>query len=271
MPHDLSHARSPTVFGRSRGGKGKEDVGKEDRDNVPLPHPSLSRCPPCASEYYRTSLAFRPWYAAGAPSRLDVPGAELATQINTMFRFVTTDLAIVYGGGDSGLTYLLKTLTNRIQEDPRADVDAMEQEFIDNVLAGAWHSAQRSYGRDPERWNEAARRQVLQRKLGAYESLDGFPSLDEALDMDFPPLACVDGATVFSQAAQAYVQWVPLADVDRAGSLLPPGTSERADSPMRRVNVDAWTRGELNPAPLSRKAVEQLAQSSRVLLPGEKR
>ncbi len=211
------------------------------------------------------------WYAAGAPSRLDVPGAELAIEINTMFRFVTTDLAVVYGGGEAGLTHLLKTVAIRLDENSQADVDSMEQQFVDDALANAWKAAQRSYGRDPDRWNEVARRQVLQRKLGAYESLDGFPSLDEALDMDFPPLACIDGATVFSQAAQAYVQWVPLADVDGARSLLPPGPSERADSPVRGVNVEPWTRGELNPAPLSREAVEQLAQSSRALLAGEKR
>ncbi len=56
--------------------------------------------------------------------------------------------------------------------------------------------------------------------------VDGFPSVDPSLDINVPPLACTDGATVFSQGAQAYVQWVPLADVDQAQSLLPPGQCE---------------------------------------------
>ncbi len=34
---------------------------------------------------------------------------------------------------------------------------------------------------------------------------------------------------------------------------------------MRRVNVERWVRGELNPAPLSREAVERIAESRRVL------
>jgi acyl-homoserine lactone acylase PvdQ len=122
-------------------------------------------------------------------------------------------------------------------------------------------------GREPEGWNDAAKRQLAQRKLGYYESLDGFPSLDGNHDMDCPALSCTDGATVFSQAAQAYVQWVPLADVDQARSLLPPGPSERPDSPMRSVNVRAWARGELNPAPLSREAVERVARVKRALVP----
>jgi acyl-homoserine lactone acylase PvdQ len=184
-----------------------------------------------------------------------------------MFRFVTTELAFVYGGGDSGLSRFLKTVSKRLDADPNADIQPMEQQFIDNALAGAWDTCRRTLGRDPDRWNASARRRLTNRKLGYYESLDGFPSLDEAHDIRFPALICPDGATVFSQAAQAYVQWVPLGAVDDARSLLPPGHSELPRDPMRLVNLERWAQGQLNPAPLSRAAVERIAHSTRVLLP----
>ncbi len=207
------------------------------------------------------------WYAEGSPSRLDVPGAEVAIHINTLFRLVSTDLTSVYGGGESGLSHFLKTVGKRLDADPEADITPLEQDFVDRALAGAWTTAERNYGSDPADWNETAQRQVTERKLGAYESLDGFPSLDESLDMKYPAIACTDGATVFSQGGQAYVQWVSMDDVDSARSLLPPGPSEDPDSPLRVVNVDGWVRGQLNPAPLSKKAVEEVAQSRTVLLP----
>ncbi len=207
------------------------------------------------------------WYGQGAPSDLTVPGAELALQINTMFRFVNTELAFVYGGGDSGLSRFLKTMDKRLDADPKAEIQSMEQQYIDRLLADAWDNCQRTFGPDLDEWNAKARRDVTDRRLGYYQSLDGFPSLDEQHDLNVPALICPDGATVFSQGAQAYVQWVPLARVDNARSLLPPGPSERPDDPMRTVNVQAWARGELNPAPLSREAVQRITQSKQVLLP----
>jgi acyl-homoserine lactone acylase PvdQ len=207
------------------------------------------------------------WYAAGGPSRLDCPGAETAIQINTMFRMVQSDLTTIYGGGDSGLSRLVKTLNRRLDDDPQADISAPEQDFVDAALAHAWNTSARTYGGSPQTWNETARRQVTERKLGYYVSLDGFPTLDEDLDMSFPALQCVDGATVFSQAAQAYVQWVPLAEIDTARSLLPPGSSEWPDDPMRTVNVKGWAKGELHPAPITRAAVQRFAKQTKMLLP----
>jgi acyl-homoserine lactone acylase PvdQ len=205
------------------------------------------------------------WYAAGAKSSLDCPGAEVGTRINTMFRIVQSDLTTVYGGGDSGLSRFAKTINGRLARDPKANVSPSEQEFVDNALAHAWNDAQRTFGPDTTTWNEQARQQVTQRKLGYYASLDGFPSLDSEFDMNVPALRCVDGATVFSQGAQAYVQWVPLAAVDTARSLLPPGPSERPDSPMRTINMEDWAKGQLHPAPITRQAVDRIAQSTRTL------
>ena len=77
-------------------------------------------------------------------------------ELNTLFRFVNTKLAYIYGGGESGLAYFLKTATERIKRDPHADLTDMEQEFIDQSLASAWQSCRRKYGDDPSAWQECA-------------------------------------------------------------------------------------------------------------------
>ncbi len=206
------------------------------------------------------------WRQAGCSSQLDTPGAALATQINTMFRMVNSDLTLKYGGGESGLSRLVKTLNRRMEKNPQAEISRLEQAWIDDALAFAWHQCLRLYGDDPATWDEQARRQVAARRLGYGESLDGFGSVDPANDLNVPPLLCVDGGTISSQAAEAYVQWVPLADVDRARSILPPGQSEVPGSPTRTVNLENWAAGKLHPAPLSRQAVEKIAVSRTVLL-----
>jgi acyl-homoserine lactone acylase PvdQ len=118
------------------------------------------------------------------------------------------------------------------------------------------------------RWQQQAREAVRQRKLGYFESLDGFPSLDQSLDLNTPDLKCVDGATIRSQGAQAYTQFVSLHDVDQARSLLPIGSSDNPASPSYRSTLSLWERAELHPAPLSRSAVLALMQS-RTMLAGE--
>ena len=207
------------------------------------------------------------WYEDGSPMRLEVPGAALAMEINTQFRFVNTELAFIYGGGDSGLSHFLKTVSKRLDANPKAEITELERTYVDQLLADAWSSAVSKYGRDPQQWSDVARKQVTARTLSYYGSLDGFPSLSSTHDLPLPPLSCVDGATVFSQAAQAYVQWVPLANVDEARSLLPPGSAESPENVMRTANVEGWVRGELHPAPLSRMAVERIATTRRTLTP----
>jgi hypothetical protein len=196
-----------------------------------------------------------------------VPGNEVAMGIDTMFRFVNTELAFVYGGGESGLSHFLKTVGRRLEQDPQADINAMEQRYIERLLAEAWTGTARSRGRSDGRQAAERGRQPVANPgtLGFCQSLDGFPSVDPALNLPIPHLACTDGATVFSQAAQAYVQWVPLHDVDGARSLLPPGQSERPDSPFRTINMEGWRKGELHAAPITRQAVEAVVASRKTL------
>lgn len=214
------------------------------------------------SEDARQALArLEPWYRDGASTSLGEPGAELALELNTFFRFVRTDLALIYGGGESGLASFLKTATARLDQDPRVDLSKMEQDFIDQSLSRAWHAACQKYGRNPSAWNLRARESVEQRRLGYYESLDGFPALDRARDVAFPALTRIDGGTIGCQTAQSFTQWVPMHDPDLAMSILPIGQSERPNSSSRTSTLALWGEDRLHPAPLSRAAVEQFVES----------
>ena len=54
---------------------------------------------------------------------------------------------------------------------------------------------------------------------------------------------------------------MPLHDPDSARTILPVGNSERLDSPHRADAMTMWAAGRLHPAPLSREAVEKIAES----------
>jgi acyl-homoserine lactone acylase PvdQ len=221
------------------------------------------------SEDARKALArLEPWYRAGASSSLACEGAELAVELNTFFRFVSTDLAFVYGGGESGLAYFLKTATARIARNPQADLSQPEQDYIDRSLALAWQAARQKYGDDPTAWNTRAREAVKQRRLGYGESLDGFAALDPAEGVSLPGLNVTDGGTIGCQTAQSYTQWVPMHDPDRAQSILPIGQSERPGKPSRTGSLALWGAGRLHPAPLSRAKIEALgAARSKLAFP----
>ncbi len=206
-----------------------------------------------------------PWLKQGASSDLKRPGAELATSISTFFRFIATPVALKYGGGESGLARFLKDSAARISADPQALFSDDERRFIDTVLSGAWEQTggrggEAGRGRPAAPATRAAR-------LGWFESLDGFGSLDSALDLAAPPITCLDGQTIHSQAGQSYTQWVPLHDADSALSLCPIGHSDRPDSPYRTSTMKLWGEAKLHPAPLSRAAVEKLGVERRSLTP----
>lgn len=202
--------------------------------------------------------ALEPWFKAGASSDLRAKGAELATRISTFFRFIATPLALKYGGGEAGLARFLKDSLKRIQADPRAKFDEDETRFINKVFTEAWQEE------DNQRIGNG--RDVLAgRKLGWFESLDGFGTLETAEDLKPAGITCLDGQTIKSQAAQSYTQWVSLDDVDSAMTICPIGHSDRINSPWRTSTMALWGEGNLHVAPISRKAVEKIAARREIL------
>ena len=148
---------------------------------------------------------------------------------------------------------------------PTSAVTDDERLFVDQVLDQAWTRTESKYGPDSKLWHVLAREAICRQKLGYMESLDGFPSLDPRYDVPLPLLTTVDGATVLSQRAQAYTQFVPLHDPDESLSILPIGNSDDPRSPYRFSTYGDWSRGRLHPAPLSRNAVGHLAVSQETL------
>lgn len=206
------------------------------------------------------------WYENGAKADWRVEGNALASNINTMFRIITTPLAGVYGGGQSGLSFFLKTLDWKLDQAPDATIDDKDEiDFIDQTLANAWRATAGRSRSESGQWNRAGWRAMQQQRLGYFDTLDGFGSLDREHDLNPPALRNTDGETIFSQMAQSYTQWVPLHDVDSARSLMPIGNSERIDSAYRSANVENWESGEMRSAPLSRKAVDAIASERMTL------
>ena len=204
-----------------------------------------------------------PWLLDGASSDLRQPGAPLATQLSTFFRFIATPLALKYGGGESGLARFLKASTARIEADPKTVLDQDECDFIDLTLTTAWGNAGQASGREsrPQARQGAQDRQ----RLGWFNSLDGFGSLDPANDLPSAAITCLDGQTIHSQGGQSYTQYVPLHEVDSAQSICPIGHSDRADSPYRTSTMSLWGDAKLHPAPLSRTAVDKITAERSLL------
>ena len=106
---------------------------------------------------------------------------------------------------------------------------------------------------------------MTRQKLGYYESLDGFPALDNSQAVAVPSLNVTDGGTIACQASQSYTQWVPMHDPDLAQTILPFGQSELPGSKSRTSTLDLWSEGKLHPAPLSKNRIESLGVTRTLL------
>jgi hypothetical protein len=147
----------------------------------------------------------------------------------------------------------LKDADVAIAADPKAKFDGEVWDYIDTVLATAWEDYQTAPATTPRP------------RLGWFDTLDGFGSLDESGDLRQAEIAVLDGQTLHSQAAQSYTQWVPLDNVDAAQTICPIGHSDRKEGSYRTSTMKLWERAELHPAPLSRAAVDKIGVTRTVL------
>ena len=208
----------------------------------------------------------KPWYENGAKSITSEAGYPVVHHMGTMFRFAGSPLAR-FGGGASGLTNFCRYVNQCLDDGEAGEFAELERKFIDDALAGGVRRCVQLYGEDPSTWSEGLCTSLEARKIGYMVSLDGLPSLDPSLDTTFPGLQVFDGNTIQAQAGEAYTQFVSLADVDEAKSILPMGNSEDPDSPYYMNLREAWARGDLHPAPISRAEVEKHAVSTLDLTP----
>jgi len=204
------------------------------------------------------------WQAAGSKLEMSIKGTEILNLMPMAFR-QNFAAAVTYGGGLSGLCNMCQTLDARIAADPKAVLTEEEADYINIILRAAWRYGKSNYGDDPNQWHQRGQKALLEKKLPYMSTLDGFESLDPEKDLTFPALRCTDGGTILSQVAQSYTQFVRLDNADKSMSILPIGQSEHPDSPYRLSNYDLWGQGQLHPAPLARRAVDKLVESSMVL------
>ena len=236
------------------------------REIVRLGYKTQEENPAGLSDNAKQALRYlRHWYAQGAGTNMNVPGAELVNEMSVVFRGNVSALVGKYGGGVSGLALFAKSVRDRDAADPDGVVPDDERAFVDMVLDQAFRRTRTKYGLDSKLWHEYAKEALCGQKIGYMESLDGFPGLDSRYDVRLPLLTTVDGATILSQRAQAYTQFVTLHDPDQSKSILPIGSSDDPRSEFRFSTYGDWSRGRLNPAPLSRQAVGELAVSQQLL------
>jgi len=210
------------------------------------------------------------WRSAGYKMEMSIKGTDILNLMPMAFR-QNFAAATIYGGGGSGLCNMLQTLDARIARNPNAMLTGEEADYVNLILRAAWRYGKSNYGDDPSQWHARAQAQLLETKLPYMSTLDGFGSLDEDKDITFPALRCIEGGTILSQRAQSYTQYVPLDDADNAMALLPVGASEHPESPYRLSGYELWGQGKLRPAPLSRKAVDEIAASRAILEPNASR
>jgi penicillin G amidase len=211
----------------------------------------------------RAAEGLSDWLEQGASMDLSRPGAVQAMGVDMQFRPMGSSLASLFGGGESGLSLLLRSVRARMEADPKAMPTRDELAFLDAALSGAGGSGRGGSGRgEPVAGGRGAAPPPLP-ALGAFSGLDGLASLDRSLDVAIPTLRVTDGGTIHSQRQQAYTQWVPMADPDRALAILPPGNSEDPRSPHRTSALEDWAESRLRPAPLSRESVLRNAESTR--------
>ncbi|MGH9893108.1 MAG: penicillin acylase family protein, partial [bacterium] len=67
------------------------------------------------------------------------------------------------------------------------------------------------------------------------------------------------GWTINPVNGDIYEQIVDFSNIDNSIAMMPPGNSERVDSPNYRDQVDLWVRGDYHPSFLSRNLAEEAA------------
>ena len=193
----------------------------------------------------------------------DGHGASMALAQGLLLPFRRSNLAAQLGGGEGGLSHLARVLWTRYgtsDQSPRdADVRSYLLAWLDAAATNytsTWARREPDRGQSRETWS------MPYQAAGPL----GLPGIDASLDVQSPPLECIQGGTIWSQTGNSYTQIVDLADVDNSRSVLPPGISENPASPFHLDQMELWVRGGTHPAPLSRSRIESLASSRRVLV-----
>ena len=169
----------------------------------------------------------------------------------------------------SVLLGLLAKPDARLGPDPEAARDAM----LDAALATAWASAREQLGPDPAAWRWGSLHQVrIQHPLSRIPAIaKAFPPIEgggSGGDSYTVMARWVRGAPSWNVAGGAsYLQVIDVGNWDASLMLNLPGNSNDPRSPHYRDFYAPWIKGEMQPMPFSRAAVDSQAAGRTILQP----
>jgi len=199
--------------------------------------------------------ALGPWNGECNATESNYP---LVQNFYLFFRRSVTPLTLIYGGGEAGLCYFLKTVDNKLNQNASYVPTTDEKNYVDLSLRTTWTNTVNLYGSNSSEWLMKFDKTIFI----SYESnLEGFGSLDPTKDFVSPELQCLNLGTILSQTGNSYSQDVRFDNIDLSKSVMPPGASENSSSPFFDDQIPIWAKGELHEAPLSRQSIENMTTS----------
>ena len=221
---------------------------------------------PLSSSALKALGVLETWYLSGSKSLASEPFQAVAFHLKLQFRQNDApELIRLYGGGEGGLSYWLKSLKNRLDRDSQALLSSPEIAYIDGSLANGWNTAAQTYGSDERQWQSRFAAGPGKVTVPFFATLEGFGSMDSRLDVIASGMQNVDGGTIWSQRSQSYSQWVNLGDINTSKALLPIGIAEDPGSRFYKDELDAWIAGGMRAAPLEASLIEAMAVSREVI------
>lgn len=184
------------------------------------------------------------------------PEPYVAANVLTSFRSgeAGTALTEAFYSGEGGMTYFLDTMEAKLADNPKYVPSRDVFAYLDTIFSDAADALDLTEDERTEAWKELG---VLD--LNLYTTFAG-ADLDTGEVVTTDPLQCHWKATIWSQSAQSYSQYVDFGGVD--GSMKPPGQSERRDHPWYTTELDLWADGRFKPAPLSTTGVKAVSVPS---------
>lgn len=166
------------------------------------------------------------------------------------------ELTKIYGGGESGLCNMLKTIKHQIKTNNSYIIGSSEIEFFEYALSSGYDRAVSYYGENPEDWmDKFSSNGPGKYSIPYFDTLENFGSLDRSLDKTYY-ISNVNGATIGGQMGQSYSQWVNLADVDSSRAILPLGISEHPESPYFNDEEYIWLNLMMRSSPINNNIKE---------------
>lgn len=158
-----------------------------------------------------------------------------------------------YGPNWNGLNWLIRDLVTEFKAQGQTPTDPKARTWLNTTLRTALADEAAIQRSQPP----------VGHQLPYQGSTSKWGSRSPQRDLISPPLTCPVPETIWSQGGETYVQIVDLSNIDQSLSLLPPGISENPDGGHATDQIPLWIEGRMHPAPLSRKAVLAVQESSR--------